>query len=110
MLTPQQSLGGTTVGLAGERFRELLGTPKELARFHDLTIDEQRSRLASSKDDYLRITERFIFGTPDDIADQLMRMAEDGIDEFIIRGLDSIDLLRRFASEVMPKVWDRDRG
>ena len=105
VLPPLETLGGTTVGLAGERFRELLGMPEELANFHDLTISEQRSRLSSAKQDYLRITERFVFGTPDQIAEELTRMAEDGIDEFIIRGLDSIELLRRFAADVMPSLW-----
>jgi alkanesulfonate monooxygenase SsuD/methylene tetrahydromethanopterin reductase-like flavin-dependent oxidoreductase (luciferase family) len=50
------------------------------------------------------ITHRFVIGTPDQVARELKEIVDMGLDELVILGLETIEDLQRFASEVMPYV------
>ena len=50
------------------------------------------------------ITHRFVIGTPSQIVRELKEIVDMGLDELVIVGLESIEDLRKFDSEVMPYV------
>ena len=54
--------------------------------------------------DVPNLANRYVIGTPDEVARELKQIAEMGLDELLISGLDSIETLRKFAREVMPSV------
>lgn len=99
--------GGTTAGLFGKRFSEFVGDHREIDIYTKLPLAEFKARRLDSDASYVdqcRLGHRFVIGTPDEIAEELRRQAGLGFDLLVIRGLDSIELLRRFAAEVMPKI------
>jgi len=106
--------GGTTPGVFGKRFRELVGTREDLASYTTMPLAESRRRRKAagmgndhqkkSFHEMTRLGHRFVIGTPDEIAAELRRIAGFGFNLLNVRGLDSIELLRRFATEVMPSL------
>ena len=90
-------------------FPHVIGTPEELAIERKTTLDEQHTRAKASDESnshsvYSRLTERHVIGTPAEIAAEIKEIAGDTFEEVIIHGLNSIDDLRKFSEEVMPKL------
>jgi alkanesulfonate monooxygenase SsuD/methylene tetrahydromethanopterin reductase-like flavin-dependent oxidoreductase (luciferase family) len=50
------------------------------------------------------LADRFVIGTPDQVVEEIRQITEIGFDLLIVQGLDTIADLRKFATEVMPKV------
>lgn len=90
----------------------ITGTADELAKYHKLSLDEQTIKLKEAtnlgykamKTERSRVHERFVIGMPNEVAAELNRISGIGFDIIIIQGLDSIEDLRKFGKEVMPKV------
>jgi alkanesulfonate monooxygenase SsuD/methylene tetrahydromethanopterin reductase-like flavin-dependent oxidoreductase (luciferase family) len=85
--------------------RQVIASPEELARIRELSLDSQAEVMAKSraqKLDYTIMTERFVIGTPQEIAEQLGRTEEMGFDQLIVAGLESASLMERFRQEVWP--------
>ena len=90
-------------------FPHVIGTPEELAIEKSATLDEQHARVKASDESnshsvYSRLTERHVIGTPAEIAAEIEEIAGDTFEEVIVHGLNSIDDVRKFAEEVMPKL------
>ena len=90
-------------------FPHVIGTPEELAIERKTTLDEQHARAKASDESnshsvYSRLTERHVIGTPAEIAAEIKGIAGDTFEEVIVHGLNSIDDLRKFSEEVMPKL------
>ncbi len=90
-------------------FPHVIGTPEELAIEQSATLDEQHARVKASDEGnahsvYSRLTERHVIGTPAEIAAEIREIAGDTFEEVIVHGLNSIDDMRKFAEEVMPKL------
>lgn len=89
----------------------VIGTPEELSREVTATLDEQFARVKAADEHelhsiYSRITERHVIGTPAEIADELQEIAGEEFEEVIIHGINSIEDMHKFASEVVPRLKD----
>jgi alkanesulfonate monooxygenase SsuD/methylene tetrahydromethanopterin reductase-like flavin-dependent oxidoreductase (luciferase family) len=90
----------------------ITGTVEELAKYQFLTLDEQAKKYkeASNLDfeameiEIARVNDRFVIGTPETVVEEIKKIADIGFDLLIVQGLDTIKDLRKFATEVMPKV------
>ncbi len=47
---------------------------------------------------------RYVIGTPDQMVEELTQIAEIGLDEIHIQGLDTMEHLQIFGNEVLPKL------
>ena len=47
---------------------------------------------------------RFVIGTSEQVVEELTQIAEMGLDEIYIQGLDSLEELQKFGTEVLPKL------
>jgi len=92
----------------------ITGTIEELAKYQNFSLDEQAAMVKQANNPtigsieyenlYSRLADRFVIGTPDRVVAEVRRIAEIGFDLLIVQGLDTIEDLRKFATEVMPKV------
>ena len=90
-------------------FPHVIGAPEELAIEQSATLDEQFARVKASDESnahsvYSRLTERHVIGTPAEIAAEIKEIAGDTFEQVIVHGLNSIDEMRKFSEEVMPKL------
>jgi len=95
-------------GFAHHSLKDLFESPEQALEERSATLDQQIARMKVAKDatksEYVRVTTRFAFGNPDEIAADLRKIAASGFDHLIVTGLETIDDLRRFAEQVMPEV------
>jgi len=92
----------------------ITGTIEELAKYQNFSLDEQAAMVKQANNPaigsieyenlYSRLADRFVVGTPDRVVAEVRKIAEIGFDLLIVQGLDTIEDLRKFATEVMPKV------
>lgn len=75
------------------------GAPDEVAKVLPAGVEAPRDGYNIGS-----MANRYVIGTPGQVVEELKQIAALGVDELCIQGLDSIDALRRFAQEVMPKV------
>ncbi|NIB38413.1 LLM class flavin-dependent oxidoreductase [Pseudomaricurvus alkylphenolicus] len=90
-------------------FPHVIGSPEELAQERAATLDMQHQRVKASDDKhsiYSRVTERHVIGTPDEIVDELKEIAGNTYEQVIIHGLNTMEDVQRFASDILPKLKD----
>jgi len=81
------------------------GSPKEVELVRAMTLDEQVSYMKVKKyGNYVKITERFVIGSPAEIIEDLKRITAMGFDQIIAGGLENVEDMSRFAEEVIPYV------
>ncbi len=81
----------------------IMRTPEELAWMKALTLEDQQKHIKTKKD-YSTLAFRSVIGTPEEVAEDLVRISEDGFHEILVGGLETIELLHKFKEEVMPLV------
>ena len=70
-----------------------------------MSLDDQLAEIKNKKyANYVRITERFVVGSSDEIVEQLNAIRAMGFDQIIAGGLGRSEDLIRFAEEVIPYV------
>ena len=83
----------------------VLGKPEEVERVRSMTLDEQLSFVKVKKyGNYVKITERFLTGSPTEMIEDLNNLTAMGFDQIIAGGLETVEDLHRFAEEVIPHV------
>lgn len=87
--------------------QHMIASDEERREDQRSTLDQQFARVKAASDKfeiYSRLTERHVVGSPQQVAEELCRIAEAGFDQVIVHGLDDTDALRLFAEQVMPVV------
>lgn len=81
------------------------GSPKDVEVVRRMTLDEQVEMMKVKKyANYVMLTERYVTGSSEEIAEDLNGIVALGFDQIIAGGLDNVEDLRRFAEEVIPHV------
>jgi alkanesulfonate monooxygenase SsuD/methylene tetrahydromethanopterin reductase-like flavin-dependent oxidoreductase (luciferase family) len=81
------------------------GTPKDLQVVRAMSLDDQVAEMKVKKyANYVRITERFVVGSAEEIAQDLKGIIGMGFDQIIAGGLETLEDLRRFKKEVVPLI------
>ncbi|HIF92911.1 MAG: LLM class flavin-dependent oxidoreductase [Myxococcales bacterium] len=79
--------------------------PKDVEVVKKMSLDDQLAEMKVKKySNFVRLTERFVVGTPDQIAEELSEIKDMGFDQIILGGLETAEDLARFKEEVRPKV------